>query len=297
MAMGCGRFTETELMEYLFEPAARPALARHLATCDACRSEIAALEKTGTLLRHVEKQHEAVRKAFARSVVADYRKSAPVPAPSFLRRLLEHVRTPQFLSLAGATALCLLVVAAYFNGWLPYRSTGDGSFTSVSLGHVEEGTPELMVAMEQASSSPGAGEETFDLFLTAEPSLFSSPAPGSPVVGHVFAAAVHTRPDGSLEPEGLITRLEPGLASFHTLTYLLLSEGSHEVHMALFDPYGALVAAQHLPPVTAEGSDRVEAVWVQWREVAFTEEGTHRLVVTVDGVETSFAVPIGAPLW
>src|SRR5690606_30046340 len=107
---------------------------------------------------------------------------------------------------------------------------------SVSLGHVEEGTPELMVAMEQASSSPGAGEETFDLFLTAEPSLFSSPSPGSPVVGHVLAAAVHTRPDGSLEPEGLITRLDPGLASLQPLTYLVLTDGSHGVHMALLEP-------------------------------------------------------------
>lgn len=293
MQIGCNRFTESDWMEYILAPAAHPAMAQHLVTCAACRSEVSALEETGGLLRHVSHDHEAVRDAFARSVVAEHLQSRPVPSPSRVPASLDRLRHPRFLSLAGAGALCLLLVVASLNGRLPWGGNADAPLTSISMGHVvEEDGPQLLFAMDH---SPVAGEETVELFMAPGPALLSVAAPESPVVSHVLATAVHEGPEGNLTPEGIVTSFEPGVASFHTLTHLVLDEGTHDVNLTIFDPAGALVAAQYLPSLHADGPSRVEPVWVEWTGVAFTESGVHRLVITVDGSESSFPIPVGMP--
>lgn len=293
MQIGCGRFTETDWMDYVLEPAAHPAVAQHLTTCARCRAEAQAIEKTGVLLQNVSKEHAAVREAFARSVVAEHLASQPDPsaAPSPFASLFERLRTPRFLSLAGAAAVCLAVALASFSGSLPWTGNTDAPLTSISLGHVAENeSPQLMMAMESEFD-----HDTVELFMAPGPALFSAAASPPAVMSHVFASAVHEGADGSLEPEGIITQFRQGTTSFHTLTQLLLDEGSHDVHLTLLDPEGIWVASHHVSLVVHDAS-QAERIWIEWEGVALTEVGTYRLLVTVDGVETSFPVPVNPSL-
>lgn len=114
--------------------------------------------------------------------------------------------------------------------------------------------------------------------------LWSLPALGEElqVINHVFSTDVVANPDGSLVPKDTIVGFQRGTASFHTITHVVLGKGTHTVTVSLIDPKGQTIASRRLPNVVSKESQWIEAVWVKWTGIPFTESGQHRFIIRVD---------------
>lgn len=103
--------------------------------------------------------------------------------------------------------------------------------------------------------------------------------PQADIVNHVFATRVIRDQDGGFYAQELIIGFQPGSASFHTLTQVVLSAGTHEFSMKLFDPRGNEIKSMQMQPVHAQRNNWVEALWVEWSDIRFSQSGKHRLTI------------------
>lgn len=117
--------------------------------------------------------------------------------------------------------------------------------------------------------------------LILQPTIAQGPQ--AEIVNHVFATRVIQDQDGGFYAQEMIIGFQPGAASFHTLTQVIVDEGTHQFSMKLFDPRGNEIKGMQLQPVRAQRSNWVEALWVEWSDVRFNQSGKHRLTIYQNG--------------
>ncbi len=99
------------------------------------------------------------------------------------------------------------------------------------------------------------------------------------IVNHVFTTRVIRDQGGGFFAQELIIGFQPGTASFHTLTQVIVDQGTHEFSMKLFDPRGNEIKSMQMRPVQAQRDNWVEALWVEWSDVRFNQTGKYRLTI------------------
>lgn len=103
------------------------------------------------------------------------------------------------------------------------------------------------------------------------------------VINHVFAARVIQERDGGFHAQDMLVGFRRGTASFHTLTQVILDQGSHNFSLVLRDPRGSVVATRSLASVQAQHAGWAETLWIQWQSISFSQAGVYELVIERNG--------------
>lgn len=286
MGVGCGQFPEADWTEYLFDPSSVPALVQHVKECAACREEAAELQRTSGLLGTVRPDPLVVRETLVRSVVREHLMSEQASAEQGPNRRswLRGLALPS-KPLVWAASVAAMILAISLPGLWP--STPNEAemplvYSSFSLVVEESATDVVMTIPHGLTYVAGDNEQASESYATPllQP---SASAAKLDVINHVFTSRVIEEADGSLNPQDALIGFQRGTASFHTLTYVLLDEGTYNITLSLSAPNQNVIASKTLPPVRSGHAQWVEALWVEWPNVRLSEPGEHKLVILVNG--------------